>query len=155
MPVTKGPKASNTGKWLLASALIAGGILLTIFGGPVGVVITSAGIKITGAATAVGIVASVGTGVGLGINAANNPVARGGENIEECENTTDANGNKMVGCSVSGQWNYKEKIVTIPNYETGVCTKIKTTAKCAKTKKDYCEEWEHVEEVPTTINLLN
>ncbi len=155
MPVTKGPKASNTGKWLVASALIAGGILLTIFGGPVGAVITAAGIKITGVATAVGIVASVGTDVGLGIDAANNPVARGGENIEECENTTDANGNKMVGCSVSGQWNYKEKIVTIPNYETGVCTKIKTTAKCAKTKKDYCEEWEDEKEDETTINLLN
>lgn len=149
LPTTQGPKASNAGKWVLAGVLVAGGILLTIFGGPVGITLTAAGLKITGVATAAGIVATVGTGVGIGINAANNPVARGGESIDKCENT------EGIGCSVSAQWNYKEKIVTIPNYETGECIKIKTTQNCTKIKKDYCKEWGEEEETQTTMNLLN
>ena len=148
LPTTEGPKASNAGKWVLAGTLIAAGVVLTIFAGPVGAAL---GLKGASLAIALGsaTVASVGTGVGIGINAANNPVARGGESIDKCENT------EGIGCSVSAQWNYKEKIVTIPNYETGECIKIKTTQNCTKIKKDYCKEWGEEEETQTTMNLLN
>ncbi len=148
LPTTEGPKASNAGKWVLAGTLIAAGVVLTIFAGPVGAAL---GLKGASLAIALGsaTVASVGTGVGIGINAANNPVARGGESIDKCENT------EGIGCSVSAQWNYKEKIVTIPNYETGECIKIKTTQNCTKIKKDYCKEWGEEEETQTTMNLLD
>lgn len=159
LPTTEGPKASNAGKWVVAGLLIAAGVALAVFTGGSSLGISVAGVTILETTMSVGVAAGIAVGAAgaaVGISAANNPVAGGGESIEKCENTTDANGNKVVGCSVSGQWNYKEKIVTIPKYETGECIKMKTTQNCEKTKKDFCDEWaEEVEEAPVTINLLN
>ena len=177
LPATDTPKTSNAGKWIAFSLLVAAAVVATIFtfgaastvsvpvlmavGSQIAVPTVIGTATVTTLSTA-GIVgasiagASVAAAAGIGISTTNDLVDSGGESIDKCENTTDANGNKVVGCSVSAQWNYKEKIVTIPKYETGECVKLKTTQNCTKTKKNVCKEWdEEVEEAPVAINLLN
>ena len=152
MPMTDGPKASNLGKWIVAGVLILGGIALAVFTGGTSVAATVGGIAMITTTIETGIIAgaAVGvTGAAVGISAANNPAAGG----IKATSTTGTEGN--IGYSESTQWNYKETIKTIPAYETGVCTVIKTTTKCAKIKQDYCKEWEDEVEETTTINLLN
>lgn len=152
LPNSTAPKASNAGKWIVAGVLVLAGVALAVFTGGSSLALSVGGVSILESTISAGVAAGIavgGAGAAVGISAANNPVVRGGENIDICEGT------EGVGCSVSGQWNYKEKFVTIPNYETGVCTKIKTTQNCKTTKKNYCKEWDEEVEQVTTINLLN
>jgi len=155
LPATDGPTASNAGKWIAVGLIVAAAAAISILTWG-----TGAPVAVLGAQVAIGsivgggaIVAGAGAATAVAYDAANNPAAGGSETIENCD-VEDAQG--MVGCSVAGQWNYREKIVTIPKYETGECIKMKTTQNCEKTKRDFCDEWaEEVEEAPVTINLLN
>ena len=154
LPASEGPKASNAGKWVLFGLLAAVAVAATVlsFGsaGPAATALLVVGGKTVltaGAAVAIGTGAAA---TAVAVNTANNPVAGGSTKVENTGTAAD-----QVGYSCAEQWNYKECIKTIPTYETGVCTKIKTTQNCAETKKDYCKEWGEEEETQTTINLLN
>lgn len=143
LPTTEGPKASNAGKWVLFGVVVVAATLVTIF--------------TWGSAAAPSWYAVSAMGAGLlgstaiAENAANNPTVGEIGTIDECKLPENA----QIGCSVAGSWNYKEKVVTVPMYETGKCLKIKITQNCTTTKKDYCDEWGIEEEDRETIDLLN
>lgn len=154
LPTTEGPKASNAGKWVVAGLLITAGVALAVFTGGTSLGISVAGTAILETTMSVGVAAGIAVGAAgaaVGISAANNPTVGEIGTIDECKLPEDA----QIGCSVAGSWNYKEKIVTVPIYETGKCLKVKVTQNCTKTKKDYCDEWGVEEEHQETIDLLN
>lgn len=146
LPQTKTPKASNVGTWIAVGVLAAVAVVASIFTfGATGVAIGAAVMKLanTTAVTAAivgGTVAlgAAGTAVGMAVNT--DPVS----------NETPA-----VGESSVNQWNYKETVVTMFNWQTGVCTKTTTTQNCKKTKKNYCKTWNDPVEKTTSIELLN
>ncbi len=143
LPTTEGPEASNAGKWVLFGVVVVAATLVTIFTWGSGAVPSWYAVSAMGA----GLLGSTT----IAENAANNPTAGGIGTIDQCKLPEDA----QIGCSVAGSWNYKEKIVTVPIYETGKCLKVKVTQNCTKTKKDYCDEWGAEEEHRETIDLLN
>ena len=51
-------------------------------------------------------------------------------------------------------WNYKEKVNTMFDPTTGICTKVVTSSNCEKTKKNYCAQWGEVKETRTEIKLF-
>lgn len=59
-----------------------------------------------------------------------------------------------VGESSSEQWNYKEKINSIFNAQTGECTRVRIVQQCEKTKKNYCEKWADPKETRDVVDLL-
>lgn len=132
LPKSEAPKASNAGKWVLAGVLVTAAVVLTVFAGPVGAAIAGAGVKWGGIAVAGTIAASGTAGVATGVSAANNPVA-----------------------AVQEDWNYKTTVDAQFNEQTGECIKTTITQKCAKTKKNYCEEWADPVETVTSIDLLS
>lgn len=143
LPTTEGPKASNAGKWVLFGVVVVAATLVTIFSWGTAAVPSWYAVSAIGA----GLIGSTA----IAENAANNPTAGEIGTIDECKFPEDA----QIGCSVAGSWNYKEKIVTVPIYETGKCLKVKVTQNCTKTKKDSCDEWGVEEEHQETIDLLN
>ena len=146
LPESEAPKADNTGKWIAVGVIAAVAIVASIFtfggsafygGSAIAAIIGSmeAGAMGTLTAAAIGTTAvaigATGTAVGLAVSRPS-----GGEAGVE-------------------SWNYKEKVKTIFNEQTGECFKTKITQKCAKVKKNYCKEWEDEVEETTSINLLN
>lgn len=146
LPESEAPKASNTGKWIAVGVIAAVAIVASIFtfggsafygGSAIAAIIGSmeAGAMGTLTAAAIGTTAvaigASGTAVGLAVSRPS-----GGEAGVE-------------------NWNYKERVNTIFNEQTGECIKTTITQKCAKVKKNVCTEWGDEEERTTTINLLN
>lgn len=149
LAASDGPVASDIGNYLLGAVLIAAGVVLTVYAGPVGAALAFKGASIVVAASAISTVAA---GAMVTYDTANNPAAGGSETIDQCPASAQEG---LVGCSLLSQWNYKEKVVTVPKYETGECIRTKITQNCTTTKKDYCDEWGAEQEDIKTINLLN
>jgi hypothetical protein len=85
-----------------------------------------------------GAVASYGAAAGLAATA------------PSVDNNTPAIGKRELN-----QWNYKENVTTVFNYQTGECTKTTVTQNCKKTKKNVCKTWNDPVESVTSIQLLN
>lgn len=146
LPESEAPKASNTGKWIAVGVIAAVAIVASIFtfggsafygGSAIAAIIGSMEAGAMGSLTAAAIgttavaIGASGTAVGLAVSRPS-----GGEAGVE-------------------NWNYKERVNTIFNEQTGECIKTTITQKCAKVKKNVCTEWGDEEERTTTINLLN
>ena len=142
LPASDAPKASNAGKWVLFGVTVVAATLITIFTWGAGAVPSWYAVAAMGAGL-------VGSAV-IAEDAANNPVAE-----QQIGSTYTGNISDYIGTSTLDQWNYKEKIVTTPIYETGVCIKETTTQKCIKTEKNYCDEWDVEQTETKTINLLD
>lgn len=146
LPESEAPKASNAGKWIAVGVIAAVAIVASIFtfggsafygGSAIAAIIGSMEAGAMGSLTAAAIgttavaIGASGTAVGLAVSRPS-----GGEAGVE-------------------NWNYKERVNTIFNEQTGECIKTTITQKCAKVKKNVCTEWGDEEERTTTINLLN
>jgi predicted phage tail protein len=140
LPASKAPKASNAGRWIAVGIIAAVAIVASIFtfgaaaaAGAVAItaVVGTTAVSVSAGAIATGVaVAAAGTAAGLAASA------------------------KPVGQANVDQWNYKESVTTVFNYETGECFKTKITQNCNKTKKNYCKEWAEEVEETTSVNLL-
>ena len=150
LPVSDGPKASNAGKWIAAGLIIVAAAAITILSWGAGSVIGAAlGAKAAAIIATTSIVAGAGGAGTLMLDAANNPTSGG------IEAQIDPDTGEEIGYSSAAQWNFKEEIKTIPNYETGVCTWIHITTNCAETGSDTCKYWDTPNEETKEIKLIS
>ena len=127
LPVSKAPKASNVGKWIAVTILVAAAVLASVFtfgAGSVALGSLAGAMIATMSATAIGGAAVIAT--------SDNTV--GQKNIE--------------------QWNYKENITTTFNATTGECTKVRVYQNCSEIKKNYCKRWNNPQEIRDVVQLI-
>ena len=142
LPVSKAPKASNAGRWIAVGIIAAAAIVASIF--TFGTAAAAGAVAISAIVAGTTVTASVTAGtVAAGVAVAAAATAAG------LAATT-----QPVGKANVDQWNYKESVTTVFNYQTGECFKTKITQNCKKTKKNYCKEWAEEVEETTSINLL-
>ncbi len=143
LPASQAPKASNVGRWIAVGVIAAAAIVASIF---------TFGAAAAGGAVAIASIVGTSitaTTISAGTIAAGVAVAAAGTAAGLAATT------KPVGQSNIDQWNYKESVSTIFNYQTGECFKTKVTQNCKKIKKNYCKEWDEEVEETTSINLLD
>lgn len=149
LPQTKTPKASNVGRWIAVGVIAVVAVVATIitYGAATPAVAGTAkaaifmllgGAKATAITAGSVAVASYGAAAGLAATA------------PSLDNNTPA-----IGTHELNQWNYKENVTTVFNYQTGECTKTTVTQNCKKTKKNVCKTWNDPVESVTSIQLLD
>ena len=139
LPVSKAPEASSLGKWIVTGLIAAATITAVILSqgalaGPIAAGLSTLLPELGISATT----AIAGTAIGVAGAGAAAAVATSG----------------TTGKAGVEQWNYKETITTMFNQTTGVCTKVRVSQNCEKTKKNYCDKWAEPVETREEVTLL-